>query len=123
VQSPYSVLIQIYLLLSWAILAYLGYSVMRTLNNRVLLFMLAFQFMWGICYISITSKPYIYICYDFGICIFIYNCFFGYQYIYNKKIQIMNQNGENEFDTNQDPLFNSADYPDRLINTVDYQDL
>ena len=131
VQSPYSTLIQIYFLLSWMILAYLGYSVVRILNNRVLLFMLAFQFMWGICYIGITSKPYKYICYDFGICIFIYNCFFMYQYIYNKNLQI--NNNDDEFNINENRLFNTVDYPDnlmnpndypdRLINSIEYQDL
>lgn len=131
VQAPYSTLIQIYLLISWAILVYLGYSIMRTLNNRVLLFMLAFQFMWGISYISITSKPYSYINYDFGICIFIYNCFFMYQYIDNKNIQI--NNNHDEFNINENRLFNTVDYPnnlmnpndypDRLINSIEYQDL
>ena len=148
VQSPYTGLIQIYFLLSWAILLYLIYGSIKLLNNkllnnRLLIFMLLFQFIWAICYISITSKPYMYIWYDFGICIFIYNCFFSYQYINNKNLQINNKFNNNEFNNNEfnnnefnnnefnNNEFNNNEFNEyefninnnRLINSVDYQDL
>ena len=110
IDLPYSGMIHLYFILSWAILLYLIYSSVKSLNNKFLLFMIAFQFIWGICYISITPKLFVYICYDAGINIFIYYCFLSYQLWYNKKLQNLNKNNTNNITTNQDLLINSVEF-------------